>query len=386
MKIDCLYKFARGLLILDAYVMACIIAPVVAQAAPEAPVSVRVTGADQKAVRDAVTGYVHAAAVKGPNGVVLQRNLVSALSRSAGATAASNPGFVQSGVRWPGEVSYLGGAVITSAQQHVIYLLPNGSCPVATCWGDPERFLTDLSNSDLIHLADQYVGASAGHRYPVGKSASISFTSPRNFSTGSTPFTDADIQAAVHSVAAATGQTGYGHLYHVLLPQGADVCSDTTYSSCYSPDSGAQWVFCGYHASVDFADIGHIVYAVEPYQDVSTPTVFTPKASTCAVQPNTPNGTQTDSTDDMLSRATFGMITDPDGNGWVNVIDINFFGTEINDECQFADTVLQNAATGNYQDVYFYVDIFRVGLRRYGLLPIYDNSHHACTIGPSPDG
>jgi len=159
-----------------------------------------------------------------------------------------------------------------------------------------------------------------------------------------------------------------------LLPQGADVCTDTTYSLCYSTDSGAQWFFCGYHTSVDFADIGHVVYAVEPYQDVSTPTVFTLKASTCAVQPNTPNGTQTDSTDDMLSRATFGMITDPDGNGWVNVIDLDFFGTEINDECQFADTVLQNAATGNYQDVYFYVDIFRVGLRSYGLLPIYDNS------------
>jgi len=261
------------------------LAPVAAQAAPEALVSVRLTEADHKAVQGAVTGYLHAVAVKGPNGFGLQATLISAPVRSIAAGAGSNPSFVQSGVRWPGDVSYLGGAVITSAQQHIIYLLPNGSCPVQTCWGDPQGFLTDLSNSDFIHLADQYVGASTGNRYPLGKSASISFAPPRNFSKRSTPFTDADMQAAVHNVAAATGQTGYGHLYHILLPRAPTYAPTLRTRSVIHPDSGAQWFFCGYHTSVDFADIGHVVYAVEPYQDVSTPTVFTLKASTCAVQP-----------------------------------------------------------------------------------------------------
>lgn len=382
MKIHKLLKSSSRCLALEVCAAGFILLPAGAVAAAQ-PLSVRVTAQDQKAAEAAVTVHVHELAVKGANGLSLQRTLSAAADRNwSGVAAASDPAFVQSGVRYTGDVTYLGGQVIGSAQQHVIYLLPNGSCPITVCWGDPEGFLADLSKSRFIHLADQYVATSGEDRYPVGQSASISFGAPRNFSTGSTPFTDADMQAAVHAVAAAVG-TGYGHIYHILLPQGADVCTDTTYSNCYSPDSGGQWLFCGYHGSVDFADIGHVVYAVEPYQDVSTPTVFTAKPGACAVQPNTPNGTLADSTDNALSRLTFGMITDPDAASWVNVTDLSFFNVEIGDECTFADAVLQNAATGNFEDVYFYVDVFRVGSHRYGLLPIYDNSHHACTIGPA---
>jgi hypothetical protein len=44
--------------------------------------------------------------------------------------------------------------------------------------------------------------------------------------------------------------------------------------------------------------------------------------------------------------------------------------------------VLQSAANLNFEYAYYYVDIFSVGSRKYGLLPIYNNSQHACTIGP----
>jgi hypothetical protein len=387
MKILKLRKSVLRVLVLDACVAGCTLLPGGVQAASHTPLSVTVTAADQKAAEGASATPIRLLAVKGPNGVAAQTTRFpgAVQNRSAGDAASSDPSFVQSGVRYTGDVTYLGGAVIAGAQQHVIYLLPNGSCPIATCWGDPEGFLADLSKSRFVHLADQYVGASGPDRYPVGQSSSLSFAAPRNFSSGSTPLTDADMQAAVHAVAKASGQTGYGHIYHVLLPQGADVCTDTTYSNCYAPDSGAQWLFCGYHGSVDFTDIGHVVYAVEPYQDVSTPTVFTAKPGTCAVQPNTPNGTLVDSTDNLLSRLTFGTITDPDGSGWVNATDLVFFNTEISDECTFADAVLQNPATGNFEDVFFFVDVFRVASHRYGLLPIYDNAHHACTIGPSAE-
>jgi hypothetical protein len=384
MKIFKLCKSALRVLAPDACVAGFIVLPGAIQAATEAPLSVTVTAADQKAAESALAAHLHGLAVNGPGAVGAQAALVTSGAQNFSAAAPSNdPAFVQSGVRYTGDVTYLGGAVIASAQQHLIYLLPNGSCPIATCWGDPEGFLADLSKSGFIHLADQYVGAAGRDRYPVGQSASISFAAPRNFSSGSTPFTDADMQAAVHAVAKQSGQTGYGHIYHILLPQGTDVCSDTTYSNCYAPDNGPQWLFCGYHGSVDFKDIGHVVYAVEPYQDVSTPTLFTAKPGACAVQPNTPNGTLADSTDNLLSRLTFATITDPDLNGWLNATDLVFFTNEISDECTFADAVLQNPATGNFEDAFFFVDVFRVGAHQYGLLPIYDNSHHACTIGPS---
>jgi len=44
--------------------------------------------------------------------------------------------------------------------------------------------------------------------------------------------------------------------------------------------------------------------------------------------------------------------------------------------------VLQNAATGKLSGRLLLRGHLPVGLRSYGLLPIYDNSHHACTIGP----
>ena len=61
-----------------------------------------------------------------------------------------------------------GGAVVTSAQSHAIYMNRNGTCTVAIWWGDPEGFLRDFGQSDRIHVVDQYVGATASGRYSVG--------------------------------------------------------------------------------------------------------------------------------------------------------------------------------------------------------------------------
>ncbi len=58
-------------------------------------------------------------------------------------------------------------------------------------------------------------------------------------------------------------------MYHVFLPPGTDECFDNTYSVCYSPDHLTTWFFCAYHGFVDFPDIGHVIYSVEPYQNNS---------------------------------------------------------------------------------------------------------------------
>jgi len=86
--------------------------------------------------------------------------------------------------------------------------------------------------------------------------------------------------AVVHAVASATGDTGYGHIFHVFLAPGQDECFDSSFSVCYSPDNNNSFFFCAYHGSVDFSDIGHVLYSVEPFQNVPG----------CQVRPGTPNG------------------------------------------------------------------------------------------------
>jgi hypothetical protein len=252
-------------------------------------------------------------------------------------------------IRFPGDLTYNGGAIVEFTESHDIYMLPKGSCPVATCWGNPERFLSDLGKSEFIHITDQYVGQRASNRYTLGQSASVSFT------PSAKPLTDHDMQTVVHAVAAKTGQTGYAHIYHVFIPAGQDECFDSTFQIC------ASNVFCAYHGSVDFQDIGHVLYSVEPYANVDG----------CQVKPGTPNGILVDSTNSILSHELIETITDPDGDAWWNSNAVGLFGEEIGDECQFVVFVPGHA----YSDPV----IINVHGRKYALQPEYSNRDHGCT-------
>jgi hypothetical protein len=248
--------------------------------------------------------------------------------------------------RYPGDLNYHGGEVVEFAESHAIYMLPNGTCSIAECWGNPEGFLRDLGKSEFIHITDQYVGRGSFNRYTVGQRAFVPFIPSK------TPFTDNDMLAVIHAVASVTGQTGYGHVYHVFLPKGTDECFDSTFSVC------ASNVFCAYHSSADFKDIGHILYSVEPYQNVIG----------CQARPGTPNGTLVDSTNDTLSHELIETITDPDGTGWWNSTGLGMFGQEIGDECVFL-----------FPPFYSDPAIIKVNGKLYALQPEYNNSQHACT-------
>lgn len=317
-------------------------------------ISPEVTASDRAAARQAKIVHRHALP-NHLNGGSAERNakLFGTRGRSAHEASDEHSG----GLRFPGDVSYHGGQVVKSVESHAIYMLPKGKCPVAQCWGDPEGFLKALGESDFIHIVDQYVGQYGSHRYGVGTHAKVSFK-PQAL-----PFTDADIEGVVHAVAKATGKTGYGHLYHVFLPEGVDECFDNTYSVCYSPDNYATFYFCAYHSSVDFNDIGHVLYSVEPYQN----------AGGCNVRPGTPNGELIDSTNNVLSHETFETITDPDGDAWTNTLDNGLFGEEVGDECQFL------AVVDNFY--WFDVSLFQVGSKHYAAQPEYDNAAHACAGG-----
>ena len=166
-------------------------------------------------------------------------------------------------------------------------------------------------------------------------------------------FTDFDILATVHAVAASTAQAGSGHLYHVLLPPFQDVCASGV--GC------ASTTICAYHGSADFFDIGHVVYSVEPDQI----------SFNCAIPAPTPNGVRADSLYNVLSHELFGIVTDPDFNAWTNTANLSLPGQEIGDECEFIDASFS-----------FDVPTFKIGKKLYAVQREYDNRQHTCATKP----
>lgn len=336
--------------------LACSGAPVYAQSA--SPVVVKVTAAAKAAARSATVVHRRALGVSGEVQTARSGETLSPAQAAAASRTSGDGGDGQ--VRYPGDLFGFGGATVQTTQHHSIYLKPNGSCPIAQCWGNPEGFLRDLGRSEFIHVVDQYVGLTANRRYGVGQAYAATFTPPVDFST--TPFTDNDMLAFVYAAAQASGQTGYGHIYHVFLPAGTDECFDSTFTICYSPDNDGAWYFCAYHSSVDFLDIGHVLYSVEPYQNLPG----------CRVRAGTPNGSLIDSTNNVLSHEVFETITDPDGDGWWNYLDDGRYGQEIGDECSFI----------RHHPGAFDPSIFEAHDRLYAAQPEYNNQQHACTTAP----
>jgi hypothetical protein len=210
----------------------------------------------------------------------------------------------------PFDLVFFGGPVVTSLVSHDI----NINC-AASCWGTAGRgtantFLNNLATSNIIHVVDQYVGSTANDRYTVGPDTNVTKTLPN-------PLMLTDLIALVHDSAKAAKSTGYHNEVHLFFPKGQDICLDK--NTCYSPDVPATFVFCAFHNSVTFSDIGHVLFSVEPYQFVAR----------CALPTGVPHGV-IDATSSTLSHELFETITDPDpGAGWFNTV----FGFEIGDEC-----------------------------------------------------
>jgi hypothetical protein len=341
--------------------IATLVAVIPAQAQSSSPdeLTLQLTPADRSAALGATVGVHHA----------LPAN--TAAGRTLRARQIAERGPVQSGssvapagrtiLQYSGDVTYEGGHVLTSAVSHAIYLQrqPGGNCAIATCWGDPEGFLRDLGNSDFIHVIDQYIGLPDANRYTVGFHATVQYASQ------AAPLVDSDIVAFVHAVAAQSGASGYGHIFHVFLPPGQDECFDSTFSVCYSPDDPATFYFCAYHDYADFPDIGHVIYTVHPHANVLG----------CQVQPGTVNGELVDSTDNTLNHETFEAITDPDLSAWRNA-DADYLDTfEIADECQFY-VILDGQGYGD-------VPTFLIGAHRYSVQLVYSNVQHACSSAAS---
>jgi hypothetical protein len=349
-------KFAYRLAVASGAVFLTVFGAATARPQDAKELSVSPTSLDRAAVEQATHLNHQARPARTPRGSAARPAELSTRN-SASAAASANNSPDPALIRYPADVVYQGGAVVETAESHAVYMLPNGHCPVSQCWGDPEGFLRNLGGSEFVHVLDQYTGLTANDRYTVGRDAKVSYAPP------STPFTDNDILSIVHAVASATGQTGYRHIYHVFLPPGQDECFDSTFAVCYSPDNQQTFAFCAYHGSADFTDIGHILYSVEPYQNVVG----------CSDPPGTPNGQLVDSTNDTLSHETFETVSDPDGTGWWNSTPAvtGLFGEEIGDECVF----ITPPAFGD-------PSVFVIGHKLYAVQLEYSNAKHGCTNQP----
>jgi hypothetical protein len=247
------------------------------------------------------------------------------------------PGF------YPADLSdTMHGTVLTTAQSNNVYV----NC-AASCWGTPSTFLSRLEVSNFIHVTDEYVGATSNNRYTVGTATSITAALPAKLSTS-------NILQLVHTAARAHG-SGYDHVYHIFLRSGVDVC--TSANVCYSPDNASTFVFCAYHGSVNFQDIGHVLYSVEPYQNVGGCSVAQPSA----------NGPLVDSTSSTLSHELIETITDPDGNAWFAQGSLVEYGAEIGDICE---------------NPFAKYGAFAIAGKSYTIQPEYSNKFHSCATTP----
>jgi hypothetical protein len=255
--------------------------------------------------------------------------------------------------------------VVFAAQSHLIYV----NHPPAY-FGDPATFLTDLGDSDYIHLVDQYVGSSTRHRYTLGRSFNVTYPIPAG-----NVLTMTDVLNILHD-AAKTGGNGYGHIYHVLLPKGIDICFDAV--NCYLPDNVPAWTACWFHSSTTFSDsVGHVVFTVLPFQNTDG----------CDVPPaGTANSQLADSTNNGLTFNLFETITNPDNNAWQGGDDVSEVrGRGIAFICNW-----QNFGPGGPFDFDFtnFYQVYRaVNLNghKYSVQPAYSNQIHACAYSAGGD-
>lgn len=318
---------------------------------------VRVSDADRASAQSAVRVYKHAYFSRTAAGLAARHQ---AAAHPHGASAAKSSLVVAGDdfTQNPGDVTFQGGPTIAFAQSHAVFVNPGGACTIASCWGDPERFLDDAGESDFIHVLDQYVGLSSRDRYTLGNRAVLTDALAEN------PLSESDLIAILHGVVAQTGAGGYGNIYHLFLPPGVDTCFDPPLNNvCYSPDNFATFAFCAYHDSVTFSDLGHVIFTVEPWQGAG---------SGCEDSPvGAPNGQLADSTDDTLSHELSETISDPDGNAWWNFSNLALLGNEIGDECLFLGS-----------DGFLVEPTFPVDKHLYRVQSEYSNSKHACAISP----
>lgn len=286
----------------------------------------------------------------------------AALGRAA-VPGVHPPGFYPADVSNPGN-----GPTVESWQASPIYI--NNPPSV---WGNVAGFLRDLGGSNMAHVVDQYTNANQSRRYMLGtqyQTVGYPISTPGIPTATSQTLLIQDIVNLAYAGGSAGG-TGYGHIYHIFIPPGVDMClvAPKAPTECYSPDNLSTWFFCAFHGSIDFPDIGHVLFSVEPYQNVNG----------CNVPPGTPNGQLDDSTDNVLSHESFEAISDPDGTAWWVQAGTIVNGAEIGDNC------IRFAYFPQFKSLFWDYGVVKLSGHPYTIQPEYSNGVHGCAYGPPGD-
>jgi hypothetical protein len=244
--------------------------------------------------------------------------------------------------------NFFGGTIASGSSEDIYYDCPGND---ESCWGDPEGFISNLAISKFIHVVDQYVGLKSKNRYPL----SSTFVHETDNITN---LTSDDVENFVHEAAVLAGS---GHIFHLFLPQGFDVCSSP--GQCYSPDNPSTFTLCAYHSFANFNDFGMVPYTVEPFQDIPG----------CRVAPPNPNSAMIDSTNSSLSHELFELITDPFLDAWVAENTSVEAGNEIADICH-------GPGDGNGQVIVPEYVLTRGHVAQTQLE--YSNARHGCVVAP----
>ena len=205
-----------------------------------------------------------------------------------------------------GNLNYGGGSVMVgTTNAYAIFWEPNGQVS-ANYHSLIERYFNDVGASSLYQNNNQYTQSDGGFSY----GSHLAATWVDNGGYPNSPLLDADIQNEVsHAMSVNGWNSSIDNVFFVFTQSGADLCFDSSHSSC------ASNAFCAYHSAFG----NGVIYAAMPYA----------ASFHCNPGGNLPNNDDADLTINVTSHEQMEAATDPYPNsGWV---DSN--GQEIGDKC-----------------------------------------------------
>jgi len=203
-------------------------------------------------------------------------------------------------------LAYNGGSVMAETTNiYAIFWEPNGQVS-ANYHALIERYFHDVGGSPLYQNNTQYTQSSGGS--PTNSRLAGSWTDTGGYPNS--PLLDADIQQEVsHAMAVNGWSASSDNAFFVFTQSGADLCFDSSHSSC------ASNAFCAYHSAFG----NGVIYAAMPYA----------ASFHCGSGMKLPNNDDAALTINVTSHEQMEAATDPyPSSGWV---DAN--GQEIGDKC-----------------------------------------------------
>ena len=300
-------------------------------------------------------------------------------SRHAGSRPSARE-FAGTALATTANLSYHGGPVMHTNKTYAIYWLPPGYSVSASYETLLSGFFQNVAaasgTSSNVYATDkQYYDSTGAITYSSAFGGAFVDTAtaiPNHCSgeylgTGVSVngcVTDADVEAEVAHVLAATGWTpGSSTEFFVFTPRNVGSCFDTTSGTC------SYTYYCAYHSNYRDSQSRDVIYANQPYPDTSG--VGAPGVCDSGQHPN---NDWADAAINLVSHEHNESITDPDGNAWYDAS-----GNENGDKCAWNfGSALGSTGYGQYNQ--------QIGSGRYYLQQEWSNASTACalTYGTSP--